>query len=646
MRISALSYVSFNPSFERKLTPQEKPQYTEALNSALEYLDIKNLAMIIHGTSFPAVGNDADVGSPYGQGANKFVDFLQLHGFNAIQLGPGGEISKQDPSPYSGKVFAKNGLFIDLNELTKKEYAQILSPTIINKAVKKAKSSPSGKNYSYTNFDKAFNTYEKVMTAAYSEFVKKVKSKDKKALQLNQQFEAFKQNESSWLEYDGVYKALSSLYKTDNFNYWGNEEDKNLITELKNGNPDAIERYNIVKSFYREKIELNNFIQFVADKQLKENSNHRKEIGFNYIGDILVGFSHSDVWANKDAFLEGWELGCPYGGKGNGPQTWAIPTLDPKKLFDEDGGLGIAGQLLEDKIAYSLKNYNNVRVDHALGLADPYIYKPGSIVSNDGVIDRKKLVANNVSNLPEVDPQGNFRKVLEKIVLPAFKKYGADKDEAVWEALCSPTPVFSDTYYNKLKLPEITQTEWSRVEGRSRMNWSLLGSHDSAPAIRMNRDNDGWNIDYLSGYLNPDPANSEGKNNFRAKIANNPLEQIKAKFTELFRGTKNIQISFADFFGIDKVYNHGGQKKPSNWRLRLNNNFEDTYHKMLEAENPKNLTLNMPEILATAVRAKKQMEVAMHPDMANNLRDKLNNETKPLLDTLDRFAKVLKEKSN
>ena len=41
-------------SFERKLREEEKPEYTHAIKDALDYLGVKNMSMIIHGSSFPS----------------------------------------------------------------------------------------------------------------------------------------------------------------------------------------------------------------------------------------------------------------------------------------------------------------------------------------------------------------------------------------------------------------------------------------------------------------------------------------------------------------------------------------------------------------------------------------------------------------
>ncbi|MBR1680343.1 4-alpha-glucanotransferase, partial [bacterium] len=589
---------------------------------------------------------DTSIGSPYSKGADKFVDFLKLNGFNAVQLGPGGSIGKKDNSPYISKVFAKNELFIDLEPLKTKKYANILSDKTYNELTTQNKDSKD-KNYNHTNFDKAFVNYEKATKEAYATFKTKVAENDKDALRLNKEFKAFKEENKNWVESDGLYKVLSKVNGSDDFEKW-NETDKNLPQNLKAGDVKAKERHAEIMKKHGEEIDKNSFVQFLADKQLKESNNKRKEIGFNYIGDLLVGFNQSDVWANQGAFLKGWKLGCPYGGAGNGPQTWGIPVLDPKKMFEKDGSLGESGKLLKEKIAYSLKNYDNVRIDHALGLVDPYVYKEDTVVKGpNGEVQRDKLWANNVSYMPDVDPQGNFKKVLNKIVLPTFEEYGVNKNEAVWEDLCSTTPTFNDIYHGQEHLPGITQTEWRRAENTPKDNWTLVGSHDSTPASEMIqkdwiKNSDSWNVDYLSGYLNPDPTKGKERAEYRDKIVNSPQERVKAKFTELFRSSNNLQMMFVDFFGINKTYNRGGQDHPDNWKLRVDNDFEDDYYRALQDKN--SYALNMPEILSQAVKAKAEMEVAKNPHNADNLRNELTNKLKPLVSTLDKYTEVLKEK--
>ena len=215
-------------SFERKLREEEKPEYTHAIKDALDYLGVKNMSMIIHGSSFPPEKRDTSIGSPYSKGADKFVDFIKMNGFNSVQLGPGGSIGKKDPSPYISKVFAKNEMFIDLEPLKTSKYGKILSDETYNQLTTKNKETKD-KNYNYTDFNKAFSNYDVAMKEAYSTFKTKLASNDKSAVKLNKEFSKFKEDNKSWVENDGLFKVLTKVNGSDDFEKW-NETDKNHKT--------------------------------------------------------------------------------------------------------------------------------------------------------------------------------------------------------------------------------------------------------------------------------------------------------------------------------------------------------------------------------------------------------------------------------
>ena len=83
----------------------------------------------------------------------------------------------------------------------------------------------------------------------------------------------------------------------------------------------------------------------------------------------------------------------------------------------------------------------------------------------------------------------------------------------------------------------------------------------------------------------------------------------------------------------------------TNWKLRMNNNYIDTYYKNLSSGEP--TAPNIPELLAKAVQAKVDMAVAKkndkNPQEANELRERLNTETQPLISHLEALAAFLKK---
>lgn len=628
--------------FGRKLRKDEEQDYREnALQPAFDYLGTEEVAMIVHGTSYPKKAQDLGVGSPYGKAAAKFIPFEILHGFNSNQLGPIGVIrDAQHISPYKSTVSTRNYLFTDLNDLTTDKYANVLSQSDIDSMIDYT--DDNGKDYAYSDFPEAFSNYKYLMKIANKNFKQKLANNDPMAQKLNEEFVQFKKEKGVDIYQDALFDVLTNEYKTMDFNKWS-ELDKNLIQELKNQNPKAIDRYKKITTRSKDDFETYIFGQFILDKQIKENTKLRKDLNFKYISDLLVGFSKSDEWSHQDLFLKNWRMGCPNGGE-YGPQLWNIPVLDPKKLFNDDGSLGDAGLYMKKKLDASLDNFENVRIDHALGLIDPYIYDKNSVNGNDFSHFR----ANNISYMPDIDPDGSYKKVLNKIILPTLAEHGIDKDYPVWEDLCTDTQTFNEIYHEKNHLPGITQLEYMRAENsQDDGDWGLVGSHDSDPATKMIKkdwvkDHDAWNIFYLAGFLNSNPKRAKYRDSFCKQIAENDSDRIKAKFAELFLTCKKIQISFADFFGIDKTYNEGGKENDTNWKLRLNKDYEDSYYRNLSSERP--TALNMPEILKIAVQAKADMNALKEAQRTGKEPQENNSpEVENILNNLDKYEKILKE---
>ncbi len=628
--------------FGRKLRKDEEQDYREnALQPAFDYLGTEEVAMIVHGTSYPEKAQDLGVGSPYGKAAAKFIPFEILHGFNSNQLGPIGVIrDAQHISPYKSTVSTRNYLFTDLNDLTTDKYANVLSQSDIDSMIDYT--DDNGKDYAYSDFPEAFSNYKYLMKIANKNFKQKLANNDPMAQKLNEEFVQFKKEKGVDIYQDALFDVLTNEYKTMDFNKWS-ELDKNLIQELKNQNPKAIDRYKKITTRSKDDFETYIFGQFILDKQIKENTKLRKDLNFKYISDLLVGFSKSDEWSHQDLFLKNWRMGCPNGGE-YGPQLWNIPVLDPKNLFNDDGSLGDAGLYMKKKLDASLDNFENVRIDHALGLIDPYIYDKNSVNGNDFSHFR----ANNISYMPDIDPDGSYKKVLNKIILPTLAEHGIDKDYPVWEDLCTDTQTFNEIYHEKNHLPGITQLEYMRAENsQDDGDWGLVGSHDSDPATKMIKkdwvkDHDAWNIFYLAGFLNSNPKRAKYRDSFCKQIAENDSDRIKAKFAELFLTCKKIQISFADFFGIDKTYNEGGKENDTNWKLRLNKDYEDSYYKNLSSERP--TALNMPEILKIAVQAKADMNALKEAQRTGKEPQENNSpEVENILNNLDKYEKILKE---
>ncbi|EKE04243.1 MAG: hypothetical protein ACD_20C00094G0004 [uncultured bacterium] len=664
-------------SFGRALKQEEKKDYQETVFAALEALGKKNLALIIHGPSFPSMPKeDTGIGSPNSDGAKKLVKFMEQHGFNGLQLGPEGKTKKVDPSPYTSTVFSVNPLFVDLAELVKPEWDSILSKeTLSNITNNKPKTNDPASGSSTATYTYIYDKQQEALTEAYKNFKEKVNDPNNTVAQeINNKFNAFKQQNKSWLDGDALYESLSKEYNNDYFPNWESELDKNLSVHLNTpGDPQkeaAEKRKNELEEKYHDDIDIYKFTQFIADEQKDKMKEFSTEHNIKTISDAQVGFSDRDIWVNKNLFLDGWKLGCPPDYFSADGQSWGFPVLDPKLIFNEDNTLGPAGKLLKSRFDRIFeKNPGGVRIDHIIGLIDPWIYqeqqgaKAGARLNSApehgklkeyshigmGDLNHNKPPADNDRvrwDAINEDKINKYAKIIDKIVIPSALEKDVPLNNIVCEDLGTLTnPVIKVMGMLRTKgiggtsVLQFTNPEPSnpyRMYNIPKENTAAVGNHDTMPTALWAENTDRrTQAIHLSYDLVPQEKSYSRPDVFN-RILNSPKELTKAKFAELFTGpAQNVQIFFNDFFGIKKPYNQPGSSGGDNWLLRLGNDFEKFYHKQLT----KNEGVNLPEILTMAIDARGQ-------NLANALRNKKLGQFEnldKLVNNLKKYTEILKE---
>lgn len=686
MKITAYKNIVYNQiynknslTFKRAPNPEitmpdgrtEEEYYSDTIKEAKHFLGITDLALILHQSSFPIKNNDLFIGSHIDAKAVETNKFLKLHGFDSIQLGPPGLTRL---SPYNSGVNSKNYLYTDIEKLTTPAYAKILSNEDIKSVIDSIDTNRLYEKFSdQTHFNRAFYVYDKLFSVAYKNFTEKVNLKDKDAVKLYEEFEIFKENESDWLDNDALFEHFKKKFSMDDDFFEWPDMSKNLIVYKNDKNSpyheDALDYIKNINEKHGKELDIYKFKQFILDKQerefIKENPDK-----LNYISDAIIGFSLADYWSNQDAFLKDYRVGTPYGGEGrnigNGTiwgenQTWDIPVLDPKKLFirDEQGnitGLGIAGKLLKNKFEKLLDTYQNIRIDHAIGLIDPWIYNvnnvevrhgryeherpdtPEHIIyknahgANISIMGKKNAYDANqkgwdwyttqeinkeIANMPDVDPDGDYAKILDYILLPLFKEKNIPVENIVWESLGCNTDKFDEIYKKQDRpLPDISSSYQYQLQYRPEKDWMMIGSHDHGPFSQICTDDfyrqksghrDIMNPYYLLGNLYPEISNEERQKLIEDMNWDRRL-RVQSKYEELLRFGRKIQFTFMDFFGLDKTYNAGGTQNKNNWKLRLKKDYQkDYYEKLTWQPGDKgvfNIPINMPESLFRAVTAK------------------------------------------
>ena len=613
--------------------------YKETVKEALSALNKKNMALILHGVSFPSLLNEnTGFGTYNSNGAKELMNFAGGM-FNAIQLGPNGKTKPSDSSPYTGTVFSQNPLFMDLISLTTPEYDNLLSAVTLEKIVKENPKLYENKAaYTYS-----IDVLNEVMDEVYENFKLNASGK------MKEDFEKFKTENSFWLDNDALYEAFTLEHGSDYWPQWENELDRDLFSTWDRNKAET--RIKEISEKYNDVIEKYKLAQFITAMQSEKTRKYAKEHGLKMIADRQVAFSDRDNWAYKSLFLDGWCLGCPPDYFSKDGQAWGFSVVDPEKMFKEDGSLGEAGELLYKLYLKMIKeNPGGVRIDHTVGLIDPWVYKKGCLPKIEEGAGRlysspfhpelkKYSIAREDDTNNEVEPDkekwikklddeqiSRYGRTIEKIVIAAAKEAGLNKDAIVAEDLGTLTypvvRVMEKYQLAGMKLVQFVVAEEKdhayRCCNITENSWAMVGTHDNEP-IRM------WaqsmigkpeltpHVDNLMDDLY---ANVENKDEIREKLYTDDKFLAFSKLVEIFAAkNENVQIFFTDFFGINEVYNRPGTSGDPNWTLRLPDHFEEFYERRLETGD----ALNLPLALIYAIKARGNDFAAQNADLIKKL---------------------------
>ena len=591
----------------------------KTIRKALKALGKKNLAFIMHNASFPSAHEqNTGFGSINTDGGKEFIEYASGL-FDAIQLGPAGKTKSCDSSPYTGTIFSGNPLFIDLKELTTKVWGNILSETTYFEIV----GANPNLNTNKTAYSYAYKKYTEALKEAWNNF------KANPVKKLAKEFESFKRENDFWLDKDSLYEALSLEHGNDYWPLWGSETDKNLFNPESNEQKiEFAKRIEEIEQKYSDEIELYKFIQFVIAKQSEQTRDFAKKHGIKMIADRQVAFSDRDTWAYQSLFLKGWCLGCPPDYFSKDGQAWGFPVMDPDRMYNADGSLDEGGLLLKNLYKKMFKeNPGGVRIDHIVGLIDPWVYKSGKkpkVEQGAGRLysspEHPELSKYAIAKIEDLDMELTadkekrvktldknqikaYGRLIEKIVIAAAKEEGLDKDAIVCEDLGTLTnPVASVMNAFGLQGMKLTQfVEADKPEDPYRCCniykrcWAMVGTHDNEP-IKMWADQ---NIHTHVGYLHAKNlvddlyAEAENKDDIIVRLTDDAEFLAQTKLVELFASNaENIQIFFTDYFNVYDVYNRPGTAGDANWSLRLPDNYKELR------------TINLAEILKLAIIAR------------------------------------------
>lgn len=576
--------------------------YTEVIQKALKALDKKNFALIVHSGSFPAAsGENTGFGSINSNGGKEVIDYAAGI-FNAIQLGPAGKTKSCDSSPYTGTIFSGNPLFIDLKQLTTDEWDNILSKDTYNSIIQ---DNPN-KDINKTAYSYIYKRQNEALGEAWNNF----KAKGNESLK--KEFESYKLENDYWLDKDSLYEALSIEHGNDYWPLWTSETDKNLFNPK--SNEEKIEyskRINEISEKYADTIEQYKFVQFVLNKQNEKTKEYAKQKNIKMIADRQVAFSDRDTWAYQSLFLDGWMLGCPPDYFSKDGQAWGFPVMNPDRMYNEDGSLDEGGILLKNLYKKMFReNPGGVRIDHIVGLIDPWVYKSGKKPRIDQGAGRlysspehPELCKYAIAKMEDLDMDleadkekrvktlskeqiHQYGRLIEKIVIAAAEEEGLDKDAIVCEdlgTLTNPVAAVMKEYgLQGMRLTQFVVPEKPAHPYRccniDERCWAMVGTHDNEPIAMWANSM----INTHEGYLHVKNLVDDlfGECGNKDEIITNMTKDAEfltqTKLVEIFASkAENIQIFFTDFFKIYDVYNRPGTSGDENWSLRMPDNFKE-----------------------------------------------------------------------
>lgn len=329
------------------------------------------------------------------------------------------------------------------------------------------------------------------------------------------------------------------------------------------------------------------------------------------IADRQVAFSDRDTWAYQSLFLDGWMLGCPPDYFSKDGQAWGFPVMNPDTMYNADGSLGEGGMLMKQLYKKMFReNPGGVRIDHIVGLIDPWVYKAGKKPKIEEGAGRlysspehpflKQFAIAKLDDLDttlEADKEKRVKtltkaqikaygRLIEKIVIAAAEEEGLDKNAIVCEDLGTLTnPVAAVMKEYKLQGMRLTQfvvpekpEHPYRCCNIEKNVWAMVGTHDNEP-IRM------WAESMIhthEGYLHAKNlaedlfAECENKDDIIVRLTDDVDFLTETKLVEIFASkAENLQIFFTDFFQLCDVYNRPGTSGDQNWSLRLPDNYKD-----------------------------------------------------------------------
>jgi 4-alpha-glucanotransferase len=302
----------------------------------------------------------ASLPSKYGIGsfsksAYQFVDFLERSGQKYWQILPIGPTSYGD-SPYqSFSTFAGNPYFIDPDQLIEKGLL----------TAEECEEYDFGNDFRYVDYEKIYLSRFDMLRKAY----------ERSSFLTEEAYLSFRKENISWLEDYALYMAIKDSYGGLSWANW--DEDIKLR---------KLQAMEACQKKLEKDILFYEFIQYQFHSQWEALKSYANSKGIRIIGDlpIYVAFDSADTWSRPELFqLDEKQnpiavAGCPPDAFSLTGQLWGNPLY----RWEAHTATGYSWWL--ERISYSLKLYDVVRIDHFKGFDEYYSIPYGDETAVNG----------------------------------------------------------------------------------------------------------------------------------------------------------------------------------------------------------------------------------------------------------------------
>ena len=391
------------------------------IEEKLGRLGKKRLLLAIHDVSFPS-DPDEDIGrgAPSTKAAARLMGHAKQLGFTGLQLGPQGQTSRDNPSPYDATIFSRHTATISI--------AAYRATGLVDEATIARALVAGGGPAQHTH---AYDASEALLLRAHAAMFLGLRP------DLRAELDEFRSANGRWLESDALYAALSIRHAGAAHRDWPAEERElwrehspldpfvlarmeasaALIDETRSrqahdegvtGTRDAIARELAALRARIEALKANKdeaaarmlslagehaipidrycFGQLLAHREHARVREVASRLGLALYGDLQVGYADADAWAYTAAFMASYRMGAPPSRTNPAGQPWGYPVLDPTQR------LGRSAALVFARADKGFTEYDGLRLDHPHGLVCPWVYKTGTGDDGQAVRDGARLV--------------------------------------------------------------------------------------------------------------------------------------------------------------------------------------------------------------------------------------------------------------